>query len=482
MTIMNNLKIKSIGALIALMASVSCGNEFLTVFPNDALVAETAITSTSGATAALYGVYDLLQSTSLYNCNLITFAEVRGEDMQPVSRAARTVGFYTFNNRTPDNGDHAFWSGPYAGLNRINSIIDAFDDGRVTDGSESERNAILGQAYALRALFHFDLVKIYGIPYLQDKSGPGIIIADHTITPSEKNQRATVEESYGQVVNDLTAALTLLEGRKTRTNGYINYWAAEALLARVYLYMGDYTNAFNRAEDVIKNSGYELTPHNEYAASWALDFTKESLFDLVNLSTDNGDRESIGYVSKPEPDGYGAIIATPVAIALLQEDPDDVRLQLLKNATDGTPGYIAKYPGRGNVAVNNVRILRLSEVYLIAAEAALRKPVVNQNAADSYLDDIRKRANPSAPFVIATIDNILKERRKELISEGHRFFDIMRLGLEINRTTGNTKAFMNEDEVRIVGWNKKYCVYPLPRYELDINPDLLLTPGYGYEW
>jgi tetratricopeptide (TPR) repeat protein len=474
-------KIKFIGALSILWISVSCGNEFLTVFPNDSLVAETAITSVDGANAALYGVYDVLQSNPLYNCNMITYAEVRGEDMQPLSRViGRTVDFYTFNNRTPDNGNHDLWAYPYAGLNRLNSIITAFDNGLVTDGSENQRNAILGQAYALRGFFHFDLVKLYGVPYLKDRNAPGIIIADHVIAPSEVNQRATVEESYAQAVGDLTQALSLLGGTKTRTDGYINYWAAEALLARVYLYMGNYDEAFNKAKDVIDNSSsvYELTPRSEYVASWELEFTKESLFDLVNLGTDNGDRESIGSVANP--DGYGAFIATPVFIDLLEEDPNDVRLQLLKPATGGTPGYIAKYPGRGNAFVNNMRIIRLSEVYLIAAEAALRKPAKNQTAADNYLDDIRKRANPAAPFISATIDDVMKERRKELISEGHRFFDIMRLGLTVNRMAGNPKAFLNEDEARIVGWDEYLCVLPIPRYEIEINPELSVTPGYTW--
>jgi tetratricopeptide (TPR) repeat protein len=476
-------KIKFIGALSLLGISVSCGNEFLTVFPNDSLVAETAITNVDGANAALYGVYDLMQSNSLYNCNMITYAEVRGEDMQPRERGVgRTVAFYTFNNRTPDNGDHNLWAGPYIGLNRINSIITAFDNGQVTDGTENQRNAILGQAYALRGFFHFDLVKLYGVPYLKDPNAPGIIIADHVIAPSEKNQRATVAESYAQAVNDFTQALSLLNGTKTRTDGYINYWAAEALLARVYLYMGNYDEAFNKAKDVIDNGSkeYQLTPRSEYVDSWGLDFTKESLFDLVNLGTDNGDRESIGYVALPEPAGYGALIATPVFTDLLKEDPNDIRLELLGVANDEDTCYVAKYPGRGNTAVNNVRIIRLSEVYLIAAEAALRKPAKNQAAADDYLTAIRNRANPAAPFIPATIDEVLKERRKELVSEGHRFFDIMRLGLTVNRMANNSKAFLNEGEARTVGWDEFLCVLPIPRYELDINPELSVTPGYKW--
>jgi tetratricopeptide (TPR) repeat protein len=476
----NHLHIKLIGALASLVGSASCGNDFLTVFPNDALVAETAITGVDGARTALYGVYDILQSASLYNCGLITYAEVRGEDMQPINRSARTVAFYIFNNRTPDNGDHSLWSVPYAGLNRANAIIAAYNNGQVTDGAADQRNAVLGQTYALRGLLHFDLVKLYGVPYLKDKAAPGVIIADHVIMPTEKIQRATVEASYAQAVGDLLKALELLDTAKERTDGYINYWAAEALLARIYLYMGNYKEAFTKAKDVIENSGYQLTPHDEYAASWAQEFTSESLFDMVNTRIDNGDRESIGYVAMPVPDGYGEFIATPVFIDLLREDPADVRLQLLKPGNDGNPGYIAKYPGRGSASINNIRIIRLSEMYLVAAEAALRKSSQDQAAANEYLDDIRKRANPAAATIQATLDNVMKERRKELISEGHRFFDIMRLGLTVDRMAGNDLAFLNEGEARVVGWNERLCVLPIPRSEIDINPDLLVTPGYNW--
>jgi len=462
-----------IGAFVLVLMTASCGEDFLNVFPNDQLVAETAIASVGGAEAALYGVYNVLQATSSYNCNMITFGEVRGEDMQTVSRSDRTVAFYTFNNRTPDNVDANLWYQPYVAMNRINVIIKAFEDEKVTDGTEKQRDAILGQCYALRGLFHFDLVKLFGVPYLKDKTAPGAVIANRIIAANEKPQRNTVEETYTQAVNDLKEALTYLATTKEITDGYMNYWAAEALLARVYLYMGNYGEAYTHATNVITSGPYTLVTNAGYVASWSAAFTTESIFSLANTANDHGDREGVGYVANP--DGYGAFVATPTFVALLEEDPADVRLGLLKPNGAHPKGYVAKLPGKTNIFDSNIPMIRLSEVYLIAAEAAMRNG--NPASAKTYVDAIRKRANPAAADEPVNIDLVMKERRKELIGEGHRFFDIMRLGVSVDRQCAT--SFMHADECPTVGWDQVYCVLPIPRHEINLNPDILPTPGYS---
>lgn len=470
---MKNIRIAGVLACTLLMAS--CGKDFLEVFPNDQLVTETAITGVDGANAALYGAYNTMQSVNSYNCNMITFGEVRGGDMQTFARGSRTNNYYVFNNRTPDNVDENLWAVPYTALNQVNNVIAAFIDGNITDGTKEERDNILGQCYTLRAFFHFDIVKLFGVPYMKDKTAPGAVIADRVIPASEKPQRSTVEQTYTFIREDLTQAIQLLATSKAIDNGYINYWAAQALLSRVALYMGDWDAAFSAAKTVIADGPYVLVPNGSYVTSWAQEFTTESIFDVVNTASDNGDRESIGYVADPA--GYGAMIATTAFVNLLQEDPDDVRLKLLKNDNSGQLGYIAKYPGRGMSMINNVRILRLSEIYLNAAEAALRKASKDQTAADDYLYAIQRRANPAAVKITATTDNVLTERRKELVSEGHRFFDVMRLGITVNRTGG--RNYLNQDEVTTVTWDDFRCVLPIPRYEINVNPTILPTPGYS---
>lgn len=469
------------GVLFMSLSLSSCGDDFLNLNPSTELPAETAINDADGAYAALYGVYDYLQDYRVYGCDMISYGDVRGGDMQTVDRAgSRALGFYTFNNRTSDNVKASLWTYKYAALNRDNLIIAALG-AENSALEESVKRDVLGQALTLRALLHFDLVKLFGVPYLKDKTAPGAIIADRVFPAAAKEQRATVEETYGFIVEDLIEARKLLDTDELKaiSNGYINYWAATALLSRVYLYMGNYEESFNLADLLIKSNVYKLVPNADYIASFEKDFSSESIFDLINTTADNANgniRETIGSVASPE--GYAEIIASTALIDLLESDPDDVRLEFLKPDKTGELGYFAKYPGRdGDYMLNNVRVIRLSEVYLNAAEAALRKSPKDQTSADAYLNAIRKRANPALADVTATIDNVLDERRKELVGEGHRFYDVMRLGLTVNRTGG--RNFLNADEAVKIGWDEPLCVLPVPRSEINVNPDILQTPGYA---
>lgn len=466
------------GVLTMSLSLPSCGDDFLNLTPSTALPAATAISDVEGAYAALYGVYDVLQDYGVYGCDMITYGDVRGGDMQNVDRTgSRALGFYTFNNRTPDNVRASLWTYKYYGLNRANLIIEALNNEN-SEITGEDRADVLGQALTLRALFHFDLVKLFGVPYLKDKTAPGAAIADRSFPATAKKQRATVAETYDFIVQDLKEARTQLNTIKLKkvNKGFINYWAATALLSRVYLYMGNYDESFSLAKELIDSKVYQLVSNADYIASFGKDFSTESIFDLIVTTADNEMRESIGSVASP--DGYAEIIASTVLIDLLNEDPKDVRLNFLKPDKTKALGYFAKYPGRdGDYMINNIRIIRLSEIYLNAAEAALRKSSVDQASANTYLNAIRKRANPDASDITATIDNVLKERRKELAGEGHRFFDIMRLGLKVTRTGG--RNFLNADEAITVGWDEPLCVLPVPRREININPDILPTPGYS---
>ena len=480
MKIYNKIKYAGL-ALVFFFASC---NDYLTVIPGTQLISETAIVDIDGAYTALYGVYDGLQASSSYGCQMFTFADLRGGDMQSTAVGdSRTYPIYTFNNRTPDNGPAGLWATPYAILNRVNNLITAMEADKVKDGTQAQRNEVLGQAYTLRALLHFDLVKIHGTPYLKSTTDPGAIIVDRVIGAAEQLQRSTVGETYEFVVSNLQKALPLLETSKAKKNGYVNYWATEALLARVYLYMGEWSNAYTAATDVINNGPYKLITNANYIASWGLDFTDESIFSVVNTTTDNPSREALSNVSFP--DGYGEIILSYSILDLLEEDMDDVRLQLInpdkisKKQGGYRHGYCKKYPGRnGDIFTNNLPLIRLSELYLIAAETALKKAPKEQNKADEYLDAIRRRANPAVAFVPASDITIRNERRKELVHEGHRFFDIMRLGEVVVRNSG--RDFLNIDQVITISWDEHLCVLPVPRHEIDANPNILPTPGYTH--
>jgi hypothetical protein len=472
-------KIKIFGILVlASLAAVSC-KDALNQMPNTEIVE--GVYDVASAEAAMIGVYNVLQSTSLYGTNMSIFGDLRGGDMRPTSSSSsRTTGHYEFNNRTPDNGPGgSFWSLSYSALNRVNSIITAYNNEMVTDGTEAARNDILGQALAMRAFHHFDIVRLFGVPYLKDNGASwGAVIADRVIPAGERPLRATVAETYQFIIDDLTAAIDLLTPFNASAIAdkypYMNYWAAKSLLARVALYKGDWDLAFSNASDVIENGPYELIPGAEWAASWKEIYTDESIFSVVNTTTDNGDRESLSSVSLPT--SYGEISIGSNMIDILRESGDDVRATLIGINLIDQEGWYAKYPGQGSMFTNNIPLIRLSDVYLMAAEAALKKSSRDQTSADKYLNAIRKRASASATDVVATIDLVRLERRKELVHEGFRFFDIMRTGETVVRNAESD--FLKAEDTPTVTWDDYITVLPIPRVELNGNPDIQQNPGY----
>ncbi|NDV77374.1 RagB/SusD family nutrient uptake outer membrane protein [Dysgonomonas sp. 511] len=445
---MYNIKKLLSGAILLGLISFSACSDFLEVSPSDQIPNETAVTTVGEATAALNGVYTGFVSRYYYGTDMITYGDVRGDDMATTFNGQRTYSQFTFGHATAltsTNGG-SFWQYIYRNMNRVNNLITKIDAGSVKISTEKEQTTlddVRGQALALRALMHFDVLKIYGEPYLKNKSAWGAIIADKVFSKNDKPQRSTVEQTYTFILGDLKEALGISTSKvllnKTKTNGKMSYWAAKALLARVYLYMGDYENAYKEAKDVVTNGGYSLIGNADYVNSWSQEFTTESIFEIHSSETDNADREGIGYVWSI--DGYYASIITKELHDILKEDAKDVRLGLLEaeqldNA--GTMGYfINKYPGRnGNVYVNNTRVIRLSDMYLIVAEAGSR---TGKSDASTYLNAIRKRANPEATDVTATLDLVMKERRKELFGEGHRFFDIIR---DLGTSTVNRVGYL----------------------------------------
>ena len=120
-------------------------------------------------------------------------------------------------------------------------------------------------------------------------------------------------------------------------------------------------------------------------------------------------------------------------------------------------------------------LLRLSDIYLIAAEAALKKSTPNQNKADFYLNKIGKRA---------VSELTLKKRRKELVMESHRFYDTMRLGLTLNRekTPGEgTDHYLNSTDLISPNWNDYRIILAIPQAEVDVNPNIQGQQNLGYE-
>lgn len=474
------------------LLGASCSDSFLDEDPSNKLGVEGSIKTVIQAQYAIDGVYDQMSSQEYWGNNYISNFDVMADDMR-ASESGRLDDYYRYTFYT-ESSDAAMWTRPYRALKNAVSLLDVIDDVEAEgDNAIADKNDIKGQALALRALIHFDLVRTFGKPYTHGDAATalGVPIVTTKVNFDEKPARNTVEEVYTQVIKDFKDAIALLSA--DANTGRINKAAAQALLAKVYLYKGDMTNALAYAKTVIDESGKTLNARKDYVSEWGKPEMTEALFELVNSSEDNPGLESVGYLS--DPDGYGQFVATDPFIAKLTAAPYDIRFQMLAKdelSTDDKDrmGRVMKYPGNGGPSyTTNIRIIRLSEVYLIAAEAALG---TDNDAASTYLNAIIKRAYPTEnvlaedgtelfdvaniPTVTAAnidLARILEERSLELVAEGHRFHDLVRNNITINRGTdywGNSYKDIEMTDHKII--------QPIPRIELDANSNMVQNPGY----
>ena len=476
----------------------SCSDSWLNLYPSTSLTSANAVENYNDVYNLLIGAYDGVQGSSgansYYAAGFIYYGDVRGDDMQARSTGMRTSNSYEMSYSAITNLPD-IWGKPYNTINRANSVIVAIDEGYAADGTSADVNNLMGQALTIRALAHFDLVRVYGKPYTMTGGPTSFGVPVMNNPPYESIYlpgRNTVEEVYSAVIADLTKAIPLLKTAKS--NGFFNQWAAKALLARVYLFKGDYDNAYTTAVDIITNAtAYSLLTAAEYVDSWKTPYGKENLFEIIiQASSDWTDREGLVYLINEA--GYADYLVTKTFLDLINssEHNGDVRRNMLSlptletfkgEAFWGQPVFLnKKYPGQvgTDFRLNNIPLFRLSEVYLIAAEAALNKTASDQTAADTYLNSIISRRNATRGTVTATMETILTERRLELVGEGHRFHDMMRLGLTIVRPMTGGWHIPLIDASQSFDRNYFRTILAIPQGEMNANPNLegQQNPGY----
>lgn len=459
-------KINSYLFLAIAAFSCSCSDSWMDLDPQASVETDKAILSTKDAEYAMNGIYSTMQDYEYYGSRMTYYGDVTGEDAQAYSNTKRCADFYLFQYNK-ENAPTSLWKYPYKVMRLTNNIL-ATNPTFITPDTK-------GQALALRALALFDVTRVYGYPYTKDNGASlGGVIMLKAPSYLEKPRRNTVAECYDRVITDLTDAIALLNNDKKP--GKMTKVAAKALLARVYLYKGDNVKALAMAEETITEaiaSKYRLWTNAEYVAGWIGGLDTEALFKIVNTVTDNAGNESVGYLYHNK--GYEDIVPSDDYKNLMKIDPKDVRNLLM-------PGkYYYKYLGNGSDEdwrMSDIPVLRLSEVYLIAAEAAVK--TTDNTKALLYLNAIVTRANPLKSVTgTVTIDQVLTERRKELMGEGHRFFDAMRNGITIERK-GASHLTALVAAAKKYNWDYYKVVLPVPKYEMDANQNMRDQQNPGY--
>jgi hypothetical protein len=321
----------------------------------------------------------------------------------------------------------------------------------VPDMGLAEKNQWRGEASFARAYNHFNLLQFYGtVPYVTSS----VTSFDDIEYPFQE----TKERLYELILNDLDSAIALIP-REFLAQGRVTYWAAVAFKARAGIFIEDWHMAMENADSVIKSGLFTLEDSYDDIFNFENPYSAESIFE-VDYDEDNRNFFGINYLSE---DLGGQYIFGPDPELIKAYDLSDDRFQFNLHEIDGENFCIAKYHD-GASGSDNMMALRLAEMYLIRAEAALHG--ATYPGEGSALDDIniiRQRAG--IPLLTSvTLDDILKERRLEFAFEGLRWFDLKR--------TGRAMEYM--PYVR----SEENLTWPIPQSEIDLNPNLVQNPGY----
>ena len=477
----NQLRIFIAGMLV--FGLFSC-KKTLDVEPTNQVNAGNSIRTPADAQIMINGIVRSMSSSDYYGRNFILYGDAKGGDMTIPSQGRGNDALYTFNHSATSGSYSGYWSQIYFTLLQVNNLLQNIE--QLEAGGATGYNSYKAQALTLRAIMYFDMVRLYGKSYDLDKNAYGVPNITTPLKSTEQPLRNTVDENYKQILADLKTAAPLLA--KTKSNGFVNYYGNIAMQARVYLYMKDYANALKAAEEIITSNVYTLYSNAAWVDSWKTQYGSESIFEIgvYPLEGDLG-AGSIGAYHRKKGDGgstiLGWFIASDYFLNRLKQDAADVRWGVMNDdefSTSANPrkGAVYKYSGSISLAGDgkatatavNLKLIRLSEIYLIAAEAALS---TDATKAATYLNAIRKRAPNLVPAtaVTVTIDMILDERSKELFGEGQRFFDMIRLNRSI---TFNDEILGISVATRPKTIDRTFykTLLPISQAEINANPGI----------
>lgn len=444
------------GAMI--VAFAGCGS-ILDLKPSNDVAEELAINNPNAARAALAGLYDALQDGSYYGGDFVLFMDLSSDN------ALHAGTFTTFadaddNNLTPDNGTvEDIWDAMYRTIGRANEIIARVPG--IAQLSASERDDMLGQAYAVRALTYHNLIKVWQ-PVGGAEGVPIRLTPPASITEASSVTRSTAAQVYTQILADLAQARTLISNTNPSraTRGFVR-----ALYARVYQYQGNWAAARDSAAAVLPS--YSLAP--TFAALFTPSGTRTPE-DIFRVAFTEQESMNLGFYYLTR--GLGGRREQAPTLNLFNSfEAGDARLATTV-ARSGSTRYSLKYPTP--VGAEDFHIIRLAEVILIKAEAHARLNELVQ-AVTEY-NKVRVRAG-LAPHVLGVdvvtqadvIAAVLRERRSELALEGDRWPDLRRLG---------TVNAVMAAHIAPRAFPSFQATYPIPQNELDVAPGLVQNPGY----
>ncbi|SKC48063.1 RagB/SusD family nutrient uptake outer membrane protein [Ohtaekwangia koreensis] len=434
-------------------ASVFACDDFLDKTPIDQIAAEEYFTDEASAESAVRAIYRSLESSTYYGQSMIIIPEFAAGHVQNVYNYPEFVNFEQNDIRIDNPWVLNIWTASYSSINAANNVIASVP--QMTGAiSEEKKSQFVREAKFIRALVYFNLVRSWGdVPLITTPTASSTSLSDLQVS------RTAASQVYAQIIADLNDAVSLPASYSSldQTKGRATQYAAKALLSKVYLYQGDYPQAATFAKEVI-SKGDTLT--SDYASIWLTENSQEAIFEL---QFDAQATNPLATVSNPT--GSALFFAKDTVYKFFEDG--DTRRDFTLNFQNGRY-YIGKYRNY-NPATQNVPVIRLSEIYLIYAEAQAR--VSNSPAGEpyQYYKAIRDRAGLETPDegtfdLQGFITVVQREKRLELMFEGEAWYDYARTGLAL------TEMMTVPDEGRYL--------FPIPQTERELNLNLGQNTAY----
>jgi hypothetical protein len=497
--------------LLSLGLLAGCTNKFLEESPSDQITDANFYQTQNDAIQAVNAAYSELTKEGQYNAAL--WGMDIGADISTTGGGGGSDGIeYTqlddYNIPANNFVVQRLWQGSYIALQRANIVLQKVP--LISGMDPAIQKRCLGEAQFIRAKMYFDLVRAYGDVPLYTAPPTGVDQVNIPRTPQA--------DVYKVIESDLTAAIGNLPASYSGVDlGRATKWAAQGLLAKVYLTEGKKAEAATQAQAVIDGSGKTMWAN--YGDNFKVDNennnAKESLFEVQFTNGRNQyDRNNVGSSMNqffaprrgglvPAGDGYGFNVPEPDFVAGYA--PGDTRKavsvwvpgdvspngSIQPKSLPGSPfGFDCKKWFVGMVNTNiwdspqNVPVLRLAEMYLIVAEGLGSTP-----AGYEALNKVRRRAfgvDYTKPSTVADLnasntsnfqDAVLNERKYELAFEFDRWFDLKRTKTLISVMTAQSAYLAKLGVNRGIPTEKNY-VFPIPQTEIDANPKLVQNPGY----
>lgn len=470
---------------LLLLTITGCKKELIQN-PSNAVAVRDAFNTPSDFTNAILGAYDGLRGAQYYGGSdggsMAATPDVLSDNLIICSQGRKSEQDY-FNFKMTGTDNWNLFPNGYTQILRDNYILTNID--KLPDGDF--KNNIEGEALALRALAHFDLLRVYAKPFAKasptDLGVPYVTSTDPTLTPS----RTPDIQAYELVVADMVKAVSLIGA----DNGSyrLNKAAAEGLLARIYLYREEWQKAVDASTASINDAaaqGHVLATPANFASIWTDADVKASTEVLFRVSIQDADDISIGvgYEQASQDAGVKPEYCPDYAFFNLYTATDARKDAYIGQTTFAGIkfNYIKKYFGResGNANVVDYKVIRLGEVYITRAEAEY-----NLNNTGAALTDLNKlRAGRYTGFVAGAesgtglYDAILLQRRLELAFEGSRFFDIKRLNIPLQRSNFGDYADGTGFPaiVKLIPAGSNLFQLPIPQSEINSNPNIVQNP------